>query len=150
MNTTALVHTSQVDDGNDVNDVATVFGFCDVVAVAELLLICATTGTEDDLKPRMVTIADVIETMERQFHAEEYSQAFENAFLGADGSGMSVADRQETVAHACAHLVSSGWLRYGTENKVFASDFWDMPERDIGIRVTPSWGLITLMRKTQR
>lgn len=128
------------------SDPDTICAFCDVLAVAELLFVYATVVTEHGPKPKPVTIADVIEVTERQLYEETCSVAFKNAFIGEDGAGMNMADRQETVARACQYLVSCGWLQKGVGGEVFTPDFWDDPTRDMYITIKPSWDLVNFIR----
>ncbi len=92
-----------------VNDPATIFQFCDITAVAQLIYSCARLSADDGMRTITVSLADIDDLVERVLQDKKLqSEAFRNSF--ADGDGIYLSDRQDIILLCCMDLVQSGWV----------------------------------------
>jgi len=126
------------------NDPSTVYGYVDVLAVAEIIygMMCAPAV---GLRIQKVSIQEICEAVER---VQNDVQAQTDAFVdGLANQSVLQAERDAIVAFACSDLVAKGWLKRAVEKNIFPRTFWDDPEVDQHEIVKPSNDLILLIHR---
>tara|TARA_B100000745_G_scaffold298311_1_gene246732 strand:- start:1018 stop:1476 length:459 start_codon:yes stop_codon:yes gene_type:complete len=143
MSTTALAKR-HANAGDYSNEPATVFEYCDVVAVAELIYRMA-YQPHVDLKLTTVTIRDVFGMYQHTLEDERlHTQALKYGFGLGEGTQ---AEQLERVAIGCDDLVCKGWLERVNGESTFRASFWDDPESDQYEQFHVTYDLMMLMRR---